>query len=1113
MFGFGFNKAKVFSSAEKFVKQGKLHNAIAEYEKIAKEDPKDLTILNTIGDLYARIGATEKATDCFRRIGESYATDGFTVKAIAMYKKLTKQDPQASGALMKLAELYTQQGLYNDARQQYTLVSEQYLRAGELEKATNVLQRMVEIDPESTPLLARLGELYGKLGRSAEARDTYFRCAEAFRSKGSLDAADDALSHVLSLDPAFNKALLLRGLVRLDSDDPEGAIKSLEQVADLDSRPDGLRAMLKSLLKVRRLQEADPIARKLVTMFNDPAGIMAYVEGLITAGSCDLAIRVFGDFSDRMLAWNSSAVLNALHSMIAKVRGDARSLEAVCELFQKADDSTHLTEVTELLAHAYVQSGELARASDLYKRLAQMEPSNKLHLKQYQQLLERLGETKNRGAVANDDAASLALEGIDEVPPPLPGVAYSAEISEEIKAAITEADLYEGYNVPSRAIVPLESVSRTVPNDPEVNYKLARIYARMGRFEEAASRCEVVSSAYASAGCEKEASHFASIARAYRGQHNGPLPSGDQELRGIRPAPETDDDTMPNYLGAAESAPSVVPGENERLFFDLDLQEQDPVPPGSENRSGVGILPTPFPEIASDTGPVVESRKLDQDQEPVLEAKIPASTPVPSLSSNEVTSSAVQSFAVGQPVDSQLSQEKSGAPAHELDLSSEWDELFTTDIQHPAESHAEEGDLPSAGEKAPLTSSDTRSIAFGPGSAASEAGLSIADVLDEASFYLSQFMLAEAESAIARCEAAQPGLPQIAELRSELELLKAKGEHEREIPDLEVLSSFQNGLTGSEFKDMESGLTGSDSLTASEGTDAKPMYDLAAAESIIDVPAFAQPAAQVAPAPAMGLGLDALATDLELVAGDDFDPKPRGNGQAVTAARPEAVPSSSASISSSGTGSPVTAPPIPPLANAALASTQPEDALAGSPATAVLVTDERSASSTVATAETSTTAATPADDLNFALSDIFAEFKRDMEETEQVETPDDIDTHYNLGVAFREMGLMDEAIGEMQKVCQAIERGASFPRAMQAFTWLADSFVQKGVPEAGIRWYEKALKLPEIDDDTRVAIHYELGCAYEIAGNKQAALTHFMEVYGSNIDYRDIAVRIKRLKS
>lgn len=146
------------------------------------------------------------------------------------------------------------------------------------------------------------------------------------------------------------------------------------------------------------------------------------------------------------------------------------------------------------------------------------------------------------------------------------------------------------------------------------------------------------------------------------------------------------------------------------------------------------------------------------------------------------------------------------------------------------------------------------------------------------------------------------------------------------------------------------------------------------------------------------------------------------------------------------------------------------------------------------------------------LADMFGELKHELEE--DVATADeDPETHYNLGVAFREMGLLDEAIGELQKVCQAADRGHPFPQIMQTYTWLAQCFLDKGVPEAAIRWYEQALKLPANDADTRTALHYELASAYEAASNKTAALSHFMEVYGSNIDYRDVSERIKALKS
>jgi tetratricopeptide (TPR) repeat protein len=152
------------------------------------------------------------------------------------------------------------------------------------------------------------------------------------------------------------------------------------------------------------------------------------------------------------------------------------------------------------------------------------------------------------------------------------------------------------------------------------------------------------------------------------------------------------------------------------------------------------------------------------------------------------------------------------------------------------------------------------------------------------------------------------------------------------------------------------------------------------------------------------------------------------------------------------------------------------------------------------------------EDAGVDLAEMFGELKHDLEVGAST-TEEDPETHYNLGIAFREMGLLDEAIGELQKTCQAVERGHAFPQVMQTYTWLAQCFLDKGLPEAAIRWYQKALSAPGIDEETRTALHYELAAAYETAGDKPSALKHFMEVYGRNIDYRDVAERIKPLKS
>lgn len=144
------------------------------------------------------------------------------------------------------------------------------------------------------------------------------------------------------------------------------------------------------------------------------------------------------------------------------------------------------------------------------------------------------------------------------------------------------------------------------------------------------------------------------------------------------------------------------------------------------------------------------------------------------------------------------------------------------------------------------------------------------------------------------------------------------------------------------------------------------------------------------------------------------------------------------------------------------------------------------------------------------LGEVFAEFKEELEEGAAAE--EDIETHYNMGVAFKEMNLLDEAIGEFQKAYQAAERASNYANFIQCCTLLAHCFMEKNIPELAVRWLERALKAPGIDREGELALRYEIGAAYDLAGNTAAALNSFMEVYALNIDYRDVADRIRALK-
>ena len=73
-----------------------------------------------------------------------------------------------------------------------------------------------------------------------------------------------------------------------------------------------------------------------------------------------------------------------------------------------------------------------------------------------------------------------------------------------------------------------------------------------------------------------------------------------------------------------------------------------------------------------------------------------------------------------------------------------------------------------------------------------------------------------------------------------------------------------------------------------------------------------------------------------------------------------------------------------------------------------------------------------AEEAGVDLAEMFGELKQDLE-ADVASTDEDPETHYNLGIAFREMGLLDEAIGELQKACQSFDHGRPFPQIMQAY--------------------------------------------------------------------------------
>src|SRR6266704_2297793 len=144
----------------------------------------------------------------------------------------------------------------------------------------------------------------------------------------------------------------------------------------------------------------------------------------------------------------------------------------------------------------------------------------------------------------------------------------------------------------------------------------------------------------------------------------------------------------------------------------------------------------------------------------------------------------------------------------------------------------------------------------------------------------------------------------------------------------------------------------------------------------------------------------------------------------------------------------------------------------------------------------------PTGDEERDFQEMLARFKQGIDENIDEA---DFQSHYDLGIAFKEMGLLDEAIAELQKALRAPEGKLKSSEA------LGVCFVEKGAHVVAESILRRALDLPASGDQERVGILYWLGRAREAQGKKVEARDLYGRVFAVDIRFMDVGERTKAL--
>jgi pilus assembly protein FimV len=145
------------------------------------------------------------------------------------------------------------------------------------------------------------------------------------------------------------------------------------------------------------------------------------------------------------------------------------------------------------------------------------------------------------------------------------------------------------------------------------------------------------------------------------------------------------------------------------------------------------------------------------------------------------------------------------------------------------------------------------------------------------------------------------------------------------------------------------------------------------------------------------------------------------------------------------------------------------------------------------------------EDFQYSVEDVLSEFKRGIE---RVVRPEDVETHYDLGIAYKEMGLMDEAISEFEIALRGAE---GKPKEADCLGLLGACRAARGDYAKALAAYGRAVKLKTLRPEGRLNLYFEIGSAREASGDLTGALEAYAQVAKVDPEYRDVSAAVARL--
>jgi tetratricopeptide (TPR) repeat protein len=387
-------KGKTREQAEKFVKKGKLTEAISEYKKLLTGDTQEVNVRNIISNLYLKMNQKRRALDELAQVASHYEERGLYSQAMAVYKKINKLNPKDIEASMKLGDLYSRQGFPSEAKAEYLKVGKDLMRDNQIKRAIFLYEKLKKIDKKDPEARLALADLYTREGSTDQAVEE-LNDAAAIKIRGNdLKHARELLNRAKKLKPDHQKTMSnLVDLLKRE-DEKKEALSLIDDILKKDKdNVKALRQMGNLYFDDQNLEKAQEIFSKIISLRpNDVRAMVKLGRINIIQDNLDQAFELYQPMiSDFIQQQDVDKAIGLYGLILSSKKAHLPTLEGLVSIYKSNNQAKNLEIVYRVILEEYRKKDIRKESIPVLSELVRLCPGDDEINKEYNRMVKKFG--------------------------------------------------------------------------------------------------------------------------------------------------------------------------------------------------------------------------------------------------------------------------------------------------------------------------------------------------------------------------------------------------------------------------------------------------------------------------------------------------------------------------------------------------------------------------------------------------------------------------------------------------------------------------------------------------------------------------------------------------